>query len=133
MQVSSIARVTAAFDPVWRTATRAVAAQVSAQSRQVRTHWRMSICSAESASAQAVQIVAQNMACRTASASGSFGAPPSGWASMIFWIDMPVSFGPRTAGTGRGFRAFGLSQSATCSRFALRSTWISAWTLLPSS
>jgi len=48
--------------------TRAVAVQMSAQSRQVRMHCRMSISSAESASAHEVQIAAQNMACRTASA-----------------------------------------------------------------
>ena len=88
MQVSSIARVTFSFDPVCRTATHAVAAQMSAQSRQVRTHWRMSISSAESASAQEVQIAAQNMAWRTANASASLAAPEVGWAAIIFSIDM---------------------------------------------
>jgi hypothetical protein len=51
-------------------------------------HWRISMSSAESASAQEVQIAAQNNACRTASARGSLEGPASGWAAMIFAIDI---------------------------------------------
>jgi hypothetical protein len=61
---------------------------------QVRMHWGMSIFSAAQASAQLVQIAAQNMAWRTASASGSLRWPPtSGWAAIILAIDMAALLG----------------------------------------
>ncbi len=59
MQASSCETSTSRFDPVRRVATRAVAAQTSEQSRQVRTHWSMSIASARQASAHELQIAEQ--------------------------------------------------------------------------
>jgi hypothetical protein len=88
MHVSTMERAISAFDPVCRINIREVAVQMSAQSRQMRTHWRMSISSAVSASAQDVQISAQNIAWRTASARGPTFSPASGWAAIIFSIDI---------------------------------------------
>src|SRR3954468_681202 len=92
MQARRIARSAASFLPVRRTAMRAVAVHTSAQSMHTRIHWRISISSAEQASAQAVQMMAQYMACLAASASGSLIWPPAdGCDAIILRMDIGLS------------------------------------------
>src|SRR3546814_7460893 len=82
---------------------------MSAQSRQARIHCRRSIFSATQASAQLVQMAEQNMACRTASASGSLSFPAtSGWAAIIWAMDMTAS--PARGRMRNGFFGPGVPQ-----------------------
>ena len=92
MQARSAARSAALLLPVKRTPIRDTAVQMSAQSRQARMHRRMSISSAEQASAQEVQITAQYMACLAASASGSLIWPcTAGCDAIILRMDISLS------------------------------------------
>jgi hypothetical protein len=69
-----------------------VAVQTSAQSLVSRIERRMSIASAAQASAQALQIAAQYMACFTASARlGLRSSPTSGCSEIIASIDIVLS------------------------------------------
>ena len=88
---SSISRRTCSFDPVRRSASRAVASQTSAQSRQTRMHWRMSIFSAMQASAQLRHIFAQYIRWWTASPSGWLTWPctPGAGRSSCEWTWLP--------------------------------------------
>jgi hypothetical protein len=89
MQARSAARNAALLLPVYRTAIRETAVHMSAQSMQARMHWRISISSAEQASAQDVQITAQYMACLAASASGSLIWPcTAGCDAIILRMDI---------------------------------------------
>lgn len=92
MQVSTCARSMSMSWSVRRTANLAVAPHTSAQSKQVRIHLRMSICSAMQASAHEVQNREQSIAWRAAVASCSFPSPPtSGCALIIFERDTGTS------------------------------------------
>ncbi len=66
MQTARIERIRLRSCPVRRIPARAISAQTSLQSRQVRMHWSMSIGSARQASAHELQIAEQSTACFTA-------------------------------------------------------------------
>jgi hypothetical protein len=89
MQASIWTRSISMSWPVRLTIKREVAPQISAQSEQVRIHWRISIGSALQASAHDVHISEQYMAWRAAFASSSFRSlPTSGCNEIIFSIDI---------------------------------------------
>lgn len=68
--------------------------QTSAQSEQIRMHWRISIFSAEHASAHDVHMLAQNIVWRAAVASNSSMSPcTSGCIEIIFASDIAGTSG----------------------------------------